>query len=163
MGQAPVKKPRFQGNGENAAKFVAIVEKRATEPPCRRLPEAPKGEAGTGRRRGLAELQHLVGAAVQAGDVVVHEVVVHQAKALERQVLVHVRDGARQRRHATRQAAGGHDGGFVAELLEDAVDQAVHTIGLAVDDARLHGLGGVATDGGVRVRPVRWRPAWWRG
>ena len=46
MGKAPVKKPRFQGNGENAAKFVAIVEKRATEPPCRRLPKALKAKPG---------------------------------------------------------------------------------------------------------------------
>ena len=55
--------------------------------------------------------------------------------------IVHTPDG---RRHAAREDEA-------VSLAEDAAHEAVHTVGLAVDDARLDGLGGVAAYRGVRI------------
>ena len=54
--------------------------------------------------------------------------------------------GPRQRRDERREAAGGDDGAGVAELGEDALDQPVDQADVAVDDARLHRVDGVAPD-----------------
>ena len=55
-------------------------------------------------------------------------------------------DGVGLRRDQPRQPAGGDDAAGVPELLLQAADQALDQARVAVDDARLHGVDGVAPD-----------------
>ena len=79
---------------------------------------------------------------------------IHKAQPDERQVGLDGSDGTRVPSDKGRKPARRDDWGVVSELLDHAAHKPVGAIGLAIDDARLQGLLGVAPDGVMGINQV---------
>ena len=79
---------------------------------------------------------------------------IHKPQPNERQVRLDGGDGTRVLGNERREPTRRNDRSVVSKLLDHAAHESVSAIGLAVDDARLQGLLGVAPDGMARVDQI---------